>query len=331
LKNENVATIQSRPGNSGQSLNYLTQLFLGKVIDEFLICPEINSTVAGDLFHSLQNESRNTLFDTFPSLFFIANERNAQSIFPIIAAWQVTRIAAKKLDDIEDGDLTVEIPSNLNLSTIYLQLSEILLDQVQKYGVSLKRAYRIQSRFSEACLLSCIGQQKDLKNQKTNTFCTADQWIEIAGEKSGALFAWACWAGAIAGGFNEKNAVPCWNFGLNLGILVQIADDYRDVWSKKKSSGPLSITSLPVCYAYQQGDEYVRQELIVTQNNGSDISDSLKKTIVSLGAQKYVVSLALKYYHEGKKNLKAILLPEEQYRYAQHVLDNIFPALTQFV
>jgi geranylgeranyl pyrophosphate synthase len=330
LNSVNIATLQSRPGDSGQSLNYLTRSFLGKVIDEYFSCPEIHSKVENDLFHYLQDENRNTLFDTFPALFFVANEKNSQSIFPIIAAWQVVRIAAKILDDIEDGDLTVDIPSNLNLSTIYLQLSEILLDHIQRHGVSLKRADRIRSRFSEACLVSCIGQHKDLRNQNSDIFCFPSQCIEIAREKSAALFAWACWAGAVAGGLSEKNASRCWNFGFNLGVLVQIADDYRDVWNKKSSTGQVNTTSLPFCYAYQNGDDTVKQALSDARKQGGNVSVSLERTIVQLGTQKYIVSLALEYYHEGKKYLDAVSLPEEQRQSARHVLDGIFPALTQF-
>src|SRR3990172_12240121 len=93
------------------------------------------------------------------------------------------------------------------------------------------------------------GQHADLVNPQPDL----EQWLEIAGAKSGELFALACRCGARLATNDPARLKGFSDFGHHLGILLQILDDLEDL---KPGSGvetpdlsPKVSRSLVVAYA----------------------------------------------------------------------------------
>jgi geranylgeranyl pyrophosphate synthase len=331
LKSENVVTASLGLVNSRNSIDHTVQLILEKVVDSSIQIPNIRDLVRCHLFGYLQNESRNHLFDSIPGLFFVQDSSHEQAIVPILAAWQVIRMGAKILDDVEDGDVAEHLPLQINLSTIYLFLSNLLLGKLTDYEISQKTIFQISDRFSQVCLDSSIGQHQDILNQESHLFCTLDEWTEIAGNKTASLFAWACWSGALVSGFDDKISNQCWYFGFHLGLLAQIADDYHDVWGGfLNDHQKLNLNSLPICHVYTLGNQDDRKLLKTIQDQDMLISSSLQQRIQDLGTQKFMVSKAMEQYHKARDILNGLSLPINNLQNALLILKQLFPALKQF-
>ena len=119
-------------------------------------------------------------------------------------------------------------------------------------------------------LVMCSGQHLDL----VQTQPILEQYWQIAGAKSGAFFALACWAGArlatdhsdILEGFDQ--------FGFETGLLIQILDDlmeFRYMASSPEKKKVRSLRrSLPVVYTLEVCSEEERNRL-----NGLFVADYL--------------------------------------------------------
>lgn len=314
--------------NQKSLIDLETQEILSKVINDLFNHDRPDYLVKKYLDAYLQSTSRNKTFDFIPGLLFFSNSNSDKKIVPIITAWQVIRLSAKILDDVEDGDISTQISSHINLATTYIFFSESLLDSMQEFGISDESAFAIKKKFSEACLNTCIGQKKDILIQDKKKICTPDQWLEIAHDKTGELFAWACWSGAMVCELEEKVLNNCWNFGLNMGVLVQIADDYNDVWGSSPLEEPkFNGVSLPFCYACFVDK---KQEKGLSKNLENQVNNNpvpYREILSNLGVQKFIISIALEYYRKAKSILDGLPIPNKNYLDALFILNSIFPAL----
>jgi octaprenyl-diphosphate synthase len=90
---------------------------------------------------------------------------------------------------------------------------------------------------------------------------TESEYLEIIGEKTGALFVAACEIGAVLGGLGPEAATSMSTFGRDLGIAFQIVDDIFDFTGNPTEIGKptgtdfrLGFATLPLIYALERGD-----------------------------------------------------------------------------
>ncbi len=202
------------------------------------------------------------------------------------------------------------------------------------YGVSLEQSHQVKVGLNHACLCACVGQDADFQSRYTLEKLDPDRWLEIAGKKSGELFAWACQAGGLVAGGDETIQTNLWEFGLHLGILVQIADDFNGIWGP---AGEIDLLNrqwtLPISYAYfvaQKKDKKVLDEL----NKCIALGDRrpvqmTREQITTLGGQKYVLAVAWLRRSEAIKALNRITLSFPARQRMMVLLDRIFPVLEQ--
>ncbi len=184
-----------------------------------------------------------------PTFFCTLFEGNIPALVPIVSAWNVLRLTARLLDDLEDQNSRNDgsFPLSINLSTGLLFTAAAILDKLEAYAVDATTAAAIRLRFKEAGLKTCSGQHIDL----LQIDISLDECWEMVEAKSGAALALICWAGARLGTQEEKHLNLAYQFGLHLGILDQIADDLKDLWSSNTAQTDLKQTcpgTLPIVY-----------------------------------------------------------------------------------
>ncbi len=172
-------------------------------------------------------------------------------------AWFLFYAAAHLMDNLEDQDQPEAwwkgqppgVPANVATGLYFSAHSvlDLLLGDPQAQHV----APLIVPDFSLVLLKMCAGQQRDLATSFMNL---TDYW-EIAQEKSGEFFALACRSGARLGGGTDAEVGALSNYGLHLGILIQILDDLdaaRHFLEPQAAHERAHFThSLPVVFALQ--------------------------------------------------------------------------------
>lgn len=155
-----------------------------------------------------------------------------------------------------------------------------------------------------------------------NLSTTLDEYIEVIESKTAALFAAACEVGPVIAGADENQAKAMADYGLNMGIAFQIADDTLDYMAEREKLGKTigddfregKITA-PVLFALKNANkeeqEFWHRTLVELEQN----DDDLKKACALF--EKYNVmdtcfDLAITYKSKAIKALQ--LAPESKLR-----------------
>lgn len=253
---------------------------------------------------------------------------------PITAAWQFIRLAAKLFDDVEDGESGDRSAEFTNLATGYLFAAHTALEKLPEYGIPWEPYQRLKNEFNRACLETCAGQEVDLSTRWDRAVPTPDDWLDVARAKSGVLFAWASWTGALIAGASKAVQDALWEYGLHLGILVQIADDYNGIWSSPSQSDlSAQRVTLPVSYALfvANNDEHETLISVIREANQGQ-PDALAKErnlLTILGAQKFMLAAAQVQRQAAIEAINRIGLSNPANHKLVTLLDKTFPALVK--
>lgn len=255
---------------------------------------------------------------------------------PVTAAWQLIRLAAKLFDDVEDGEAGDRSAEVNNLATGCLFIAYEALEKLTEYGISWEQSHRVRRRFNQACLQTCAGQDFDLATRWDREIPTPDDWMEVARAKSGVLFAWASWAGAMVAGVGQELEDSFWEYGLHLGILVQIADDYNGIWNSSLNTDLSAYrVTLPVSYAHfvaNLDERNVLMNLLREANLGNAVAISKGRNLITtLGAQKFILAAAQVQRHESIEVMRRVCLSNQASESLSILLDNTFPALVHLL
>ena len=273
-------------------------------------------------------------FGFVPTVICSAISGETEKAIPVTAAWQLIQLAAKLFDDIEDGDAIQRIADSTNLATGFLFAAHAALDRMVDYGVSLEQCHRVKVGLHRACLCACAGQDADFQARYSLDPPDPDGWLEIAGRKSGELFAWACQAGGIVADVDETVQTYLWEYGLRLGTLVQIADDFNGIWG---SAGEIDLLNgqwtLPIIYACYVADPVEKKtldSLIKSAAQGNrEAAINAQAKISALGAQKFILVVAFTQRSEAIEALNHIALSPSARQRLVVILDQVFPVLAQ--
>jgi geranylgeranyl pyrophosphate synthase len=140
------------------------------------------------------------------------------------------------LDDVEDGDQTSimkELGSAraLNVSTTLLILAQRIILSINRPEFSAANILHLLDALQESLLIATTGQQRDLlAEQKTIEQMTAEECIEIAAQKAGALMSLACRMGALCAGADDEVCKHYVLMGQLLGIAHQLDNDCHDLY-----------------------------------------------------------------------------------------------------
>lgn len=95
---------------------------------------------------------------------------------------------------------------------------------------------RVMSLFSTTAAQVCDGQQYDM-DFESESEVPMEEYRKMIGLKTAVLLACSAEMGAIIGGASEEVCKALYNYGYELGMAFQVADDYLDAFGDEKVFG----------------------------------------------------------------------------------------------
>lgn len=269
-----------------------------------------------------------------PALACAAHGGDPQRAIPACAAWLLVRLAAKLFDDVEDGDLAHGQPVHVNAATGLLALAHLSVEALTREGVPRSRVARIGAELWRTVLRAAGGQHRDLVAQDDADGLDPDGWLVVAAAKSGALLAWATWAGAAIAGARGRRLEAYRQFGECLGVLLQIADDYNDTWAPDAAKGPIfDAPSLALAYARLVTDGATRQRLdqdVTAARAGNALARGrVLSALTALGGQAFVLAAGQAQRRLAIESLQSAGAQPLADGRLVHLLDGVMPVLEQ--
>jgi geranylgeranyl diphosphate synthase type I len=215
---------------------------------------------------------------------------------PVAAAWRALHIGLKLLDDVEDGDVARSDPEVnpaqvLNLSTGFLTAAQLALTHLPA-----AQCQDLQADFLHTILHMARGQHIDLDRVAARSIPTYFQVMEA---KSGAFFALAAASGTKCATTDCTEIAKYEDFGYNVGIFIQIIDDWSDI-SLKHGQGDLATgqATLAVCYAQTVASaaERVRLDALLACAPTSTAAErEARHLLTTLGCEIYMQAELARY------------------------------------
>lgn len=282
---------------------------------------------------AFEPEAKINPFISLPELCCLASNGSPKLCRPIVAAWVLLLLAAKLIDDVEDQAIQDDVPLIVNATTGLHFVIQLILSKLIQAPETAASFLPILLKLDRTMLHACAGQHGDLSNYwQQQEEIDPETWLEIARAKSGDFFAWAAWAGARVTDASDDTLAACWTFGHHLGTLLQIADDFNDVWlSPQPGDLVTGCLSLPVIYARFVSDKATRnhldQLLAQAQSGKRDAEEKIRQILIEIGAQNYLLVVARMEYFQAVAALEQID-PTPEFRQAlSALLDEILPAV----
>jgi geranylgeranyl pyrophosphate synthase len=160
---------------------------------------------------------------------------------------------------------------------------------------------------------------------------TLDIVRRIAGAKSGEFFALACHAGALLSDAGLSDIATCTDFGYNLGILIQISDDFRAIWAPSRRGDLITAhRTFPIAYALSVADPDMRQQIrnwLAQAPDDRRALHELQILLADLGALHHTVLEAGLYHGRAREALLKLSRPNQAQYALLTLLDTVFPAV----
>jgi geranylgeranyl diphosphate synthase type I len=204
----------------------------------------------------------------------------------------------------------------INAGDAMFALGYLTLLKLKEKGIADAEIVSAIELLSLACLELCEGQYLDVEYEN-RLDTTVEDYLDMAGKKTAALFGVSTSLGAFLGGGDGKLVQFLRLFGRELGIAFQIRDDILGIWGSEESAGkPAGDISrkkktLPVVYALQNSEGAIRRRLeeLYSQRliKGEGITEVME-ILDLLCTRDYAESLAEQHYSTALAHLEATLL-----------------------
>ncbi len=171
-------------------------------------------------------------------------------------------------DDIEDGDRERHhrptlwavwgIPLAINAGDAMFALSRLALYRLMDAeGFEERKLLDLMRIYDETCLALTEGQYLDITFEQ-RVDVSVDEYMEMIGKKTAALLAAAVQAGALLATGDQGTIEAYRQFGYDLGLAFQMADDVKGTFWESEDSGKPSAgdvrrrkKTLPLVWALQ--------------------------------------------------------------------------------
>lgn len=287
---ETIRSIEFASDRPGEAVRHLTRELLQGELDSGRIGAVYRRQLLQTIERWVEPTTDGPTISVLPTLTCIAAGADPGQAIPVQAAWQMVRLAVKLLDDVEDGDVKDQPAVAINTATGLLSAAQLALEGLAT-RVAADCIYRMSQALQRSVLRACAGQHLDLvTGQAEKPGADPETWLAVAGAKSGEFLAWAAWAGALAGGADEESTLAHYReYGYHLGVLLQVADDFNDVWCPHDASDlAAGSLTLPVCYALSVTDEDERDRLEALLERcklGDGVAEArVRQRLIDLGA-----------------------------------------------
>jgi geranylgeranyl pyrophosphate synthase len=249
----------------------------------------------------------------------------------VTASWGLLYTAAHTMDTIEDNDRAdpwwadLGPSAAINTATGLYAGSTLFLLELLNQGVPHSTVIEILGKFHQTILRMCSGQHTDIIAKRLSL----DEYWQVAESKSGSFFALACYAGARLA-TNDLSALSCLSsFGTHLGMLIQIGDDAKDIYSsliceRSKLNNPLCL--LPIVYTIEVS---CREKCSQLCEALEEIEESptrileVREILEHAGAGLYLIAKAEQHRQEAILALDGIDIKHTIYNRLNDMLDQV--------
>ncbi|MCL0076777.1 polyprenyl synthetase family protein [Dehalococcoidia bacterium] len=232
---------------------------------------------------------------------------------PAAAALELVHNFSLIHDDIEDesrerrGRPTVwhvwGQPQAINTGDAMHTLARLALLRLEGKDLAPGKILSAVRLLDETCLRLCEGQYLDMSYEE-RLDVSIDDYLEMIGLKTAALFECSLKLGALLGTDDERAIEGMGRFGRNLGLAFQIRDDVLGIWGEDKITGKPATDilkkkkALPVIYGIQRAGLEQRAEFLRVYSEQTiaerDVA-SVRQMLDRLGARQYASGVAGRY------------------------------------
>ena len=172
---------------------------------------------------------------------------------PIALAYELAHAASLTQDDIIDnstirhmmptahalhGVTTAILLSDMMLFEIFQRLAEY-----SEVGISKEQLTSLIGYVAKSAKEAAEGEFLELELSK-KVDLTVENYVKLAGLKTGALFGAAAASGAVVGGGRARVVKDMFEFGRHLGISFQTEDDILDITGRSEVMGKPMLKDL---------------------------------------------------------------------------------------
>ncbi len=190
-------------------------------------------------------------------------------------------------------------------------LGDFLLSKV--FSMSARLHSDVAGAIAAAAGRTCQGELNQ-NLQKQNWRLTQEQYIEIIADKSAEIFRSCCRIGAKLGGADADTTQKLGDYGLNLGIAFQIADDVLDIVGDEEKAGKTLGTdfvetkpTLPLIHLLGGVDDSRRKEIIsLAGSSKPKAKDELAEILTDNGSVDYSRACVRQYVNRAIESLGAL-------------------------
>ena len=195
---------------------------------------------------------------------------------------------------------------------LFAKVYEAITKHTDIKRVKPKRILQVMQEVSEATIVLCEGQTRDMMFETKETVSEAEYFKMIEG-KTAALFETSARCGGLLGGATKSKVKRLGEFGRYAGIAFQVIDDVLALTADEKVlKKPVGNDiregkrTLMVVYALEKASKRQRKKILETLGNKNASREQIQETIRlidSLGAIRYAKKLADRYIKKAKKAL----------------------------
>jgi geranylgeranyl diphosphate synthase type I len=204
---------------------------------------------------------------------------------------------------------------------LFAKVYETITKYTDTKKVAPKRILQALQEISQATIVLCEGQTRDMMFENKETVSEAEYFEMIEG-KTAALFKTSARCGGLLGGATKSQVKRLGEFGFYAGIAFQVIDDVLALTAKeevlKKPVGNdvrEGKRTLMVVYALQKASKSQRKQILGMLGNKDASTEQIQETIgliESLGAIRYAKKLAERYIKKAKKAL--VKFPDSEHK-----------------
>ena len=164
---------------------------------------------------------------------------------------------------------------------------------------------------ADTAIQICQGELEQ-NAQRDNWRLSERQYFEIIKAKTASLFGSSCQLGALAAGGDKKTIQAFSDFGINLGMAFQVADDLIDITGAGKGEGKtlgrdlaerkptLPLIHLMSTLGQSQGDKFI------AELSGGQKPDNFEEMLVGGGSLEYSRQVARDYCDAAIRSLEGL-------------------------
>ena len=187
--------------------------------------------------------------------------------------------------------------------------------------------------FNDSAKKVCEGQQLDMIFETRNDV-TIEQYIDMIGRKTGALFAGSLKMGALIAGCSNEDTENMYRFGLQAGIAFQIQDDILDSYGQSGTIGKTvggDIASNKKTYlaikAYETADSAMRDALNLLASDASISRETKINNTLSiynaLSIKQQAEETREQYYGMAMESLDKVHIAETEKQSLRNVAETL--------